>query len=95
MAVKFTESEIGLYTKEVGHPPESQPKLPYWVDKNIGPEKVEINFLDYKYLLDEIFLNKMSTTTTTTATTTTFRKKSSTSIKIVRKKKFFKPYNLQ
>lgn len=92
MARKFAESEIDLHTKEVDHFLKAQIAWlglwKFWILKN------DINFLNYKHLLDETFLDKSSTAATATMITTTFRKKSSTSKKIVKKKKIFKPCEL-
>lgn len=59
MAGKCTNPEINSYMQVVGNVPESQPELSEWVEE-FDHEKVNINFLNFKHLLDDIFFETFS-----------------------------------
>ena len=59
MANKFTNPEINSYMQVVGNVPESQPELSEWVEE-FDHEKVNINFLNFEHLLDDVFFETFS-----------------------------------
>ena len=58
MADEFTDPEINSYMQVIGNVPESH-GLSEWVEE-FDHEKVNINFLNFKHLLDDIFFETFS-----------------------------------